>query len=874
MKDRQPVTHFLKNYEPPHYLVANTKMLVQLYEEGARITTTLNMHRNPLLVGAAPLVLDGAALKLEHIVLNGRDLSATEYSINDSALTIDGVPDVFELTTTTWILPQENTCLEGLYRSSKLFCTQCEAEGFRRITYYPDRPDVMACFTVTIEAEKSQYPVLLSNGNPEASGNTRAGRHWVTWSDPYPKPSYLFALVAGDLRWVEDHFTTASGRNVTLRIYVESQNLAKCDHAMASLKRSMRWDEEAYGREYDLERFNIVAVSDFNMGAMENKGLNIFNASCVLANPQTATDAAFERIESIVAHEYFHNWSGNRVTCRDWFQLSLKEGFTVFRDSAYTANRYGQAVKRIDDATVMRTQQFAEDAGPMAHPIRPDSYMEISNFYTLTVYEKGAEVVGMLHRLLGAETFRKATDLYFEKYDGQAVTTEDFVACMEAVSGRDLTQFKLWYSQAGTPQLEIEDRYNAKKRTYTLTVRQYTPPTRGQSDKAALHIPLEIALFYPDGTFCALEKPVLEICAKSETHVFSNVEHKPIPSLLRHFSAPVKVSYPYTRQQLSFLMCRDTDGFSRWDAGQTLAIDVLMEQIQAVSAGRVVQPDPEYVKAWCDLFADPQKDAGLQARLIQVPSVAMLVERLDCIDIDAVLAAREQTLTALAAAASGKLWQWYQVLMADEKAAPEDMSPIAMGRRALKNQCLAMLAFCDDSRALRAATWQQDNARLMTEEQGALAALLQSHDRDCTAEGLDSFFRRWQKDALVMESWFSLQAGSQRYTGIEHIRGLTRHPLFSERNPNKVRCVVSTFASQNWRGFHAADGSGYEFLQQWILRMNRLNPQIAARLVTPLTRWRKFVPTRAAMMQEVLQQLIREKDLSKDVYEVVFKSLE
>jgi len=673
---------------------------------------------------------------------------------------------------------------------------------------------------------------------------------------------------------VEDCFTTASGRQVTLRIYVEPGNLDKCAHAMASLQRAMRWDEVAFGREYDLDRFNIVAVSDFNMGAMENKGLNIFNASCVLASPRTATDAAFERIESIVAHEYFHNWSGNRVTCRDWFQLSLKEGFTVFRDAAYTAERYGAAVKRIDDATVMRTQQFTEDAGPMAHPIRPDSYMEISNFYTLTVYEKGAEVVGMLHRLLGADMFRRGTDLYFQRHDGQAVTTDDFVACMEAVSGRDLRQFRLWYSQAGTPHLRIDDDYDAVRQTYTLKVRQHTPPTRGQKEKAPLHVPLEIALFNPDGGMVRLESPVLEVREASQSWEFSGLKARPVPSLLRHFSAPVKVSYPYSREQLAFLMRQDTDGFSRWDAAQALAIDVLNEQIQARVAGRPAPVDPDYVQTWLGLFEESRSDSGLLARLVQIPSVALLVERLEVIPIDAVLAARDATLATLVDAARDRLWQRYEQLMDAERAQPEDLSPAAMGRRALKNQCLSLLAHGDDGRALNAAVGQQQAATLMTEEQGALTALLQSQDGERVAASLDLFFRRWQKDALVMESWFSLQAGSQRHTGIGHIRGLTRHPLFSERNPNKVRAVVSTFANLNWKGFHAIDGSGYGFLLEWVRIMNRLNPQIAARLITPLTRWRRFEAPRKTLMEEVLRTLLKEKDLSRDVYEVVFKSLD
>jgi aminopeptidase N len=874
LKDHQPVTHYLKNYEPPSFEVDETILLVQLYEEGARITSTLHLRRREGTDPRQPVVLDGVDLVLENIRLNGRLLAAEEYHLSETALLIHGVPDAFELITTTWIKPQENTCLEGLYRSSSLFCTQCEAEGFRRITYYPDRPDVMARFRVTLVADRERYPVLLSNGNPLAEGDTAGGRHWVTWEDPFPKPAYLFALVAGKLEWLEDSYTTASGREVLLRIYVEEGNLSRCDHAMASLKRSMRWDEEVYGREYDLDRFNIVAVSDFNMGAMENKGLNIFNASCVLANPKTATDQAFQRIEAIVAHEYFHNWSGNRVTCRDWFQLSLKEGFTVFRDAAYTADRYGHAVKRIDDATLMRTQQFAEDAGPMAHPIRPDSYMEISNFYTLTIYEKGAEVVGMLHRLLGAKTFRQGSDLYFSRHDGQAVTTEDFVACMEDASGRDLGQFRNWYRQAGTPRLELAGAYDTDRQRFTLNVKQSTPPTRGQPIKVPLHIPLEVALFDGQGRLMAETHQVLEVRESESSFEFERVSARPVISLLRHFSAPVKVHYPYTRQELCLLMEHDTDGFSRWDAGQTLALELLMEQIARVGKGLSVELDSTFAMTWCGLLENRSLDRGLLARLIQIPSLALLAERLESIPVDAMLEAREAFVTLLTRQAMPHLWALYQRLLSEEITNPEDLSPAAMGRRALKNQCLSLLCGIDHPEALQAAFEQQRRAVLMTEEQGGLSALLQSQDRPQTVAALAAFEQRWLDDPLVMESWFSLQAASQRFSGLEHIQSLTQHARFSERNPNKVRAVIATFAAQNWKAFHNRDGSGYAFLQDWILRLNRLNPQIASRLVTPLTRWRKYTPERSTLMQAVLQRLMKEKDLSSDVYELVFKSLE
>ncbi len=878
MKEHQALVHKLSDYQPPAFLVPEIELLFQLYDDGARVTSTLQVRRNPEALSSQRLELNGQDVRLEHVRLNGRELQPSEYQVDDEYLVIDGVPEAFELNVSTWIKPQENTCLEGLYRSGGLFCTQCEAEGFRRITYFPDRPDVLSKFTTTIEAEQTAYPVLLGNGNPVAEGATGSDRHWARWEDPFPKPCYLFALVAGDLVWQEDHFETRSGRSVQLRIYVEPQNREKCDHAMASLKRSMRWDEEVYGREYDLDIFNIVAVDDFNMGAMENKGLNIFNSACVLANPRTATDAAYERIEAIVAHEYFHNWSGNRVTCRDWFQLSLKEGFTVFRDASYTADRYGAAVKRIDDATLMRTAQFAEDAGPMAHPVRPDTYMEISNFYTLTVYEKGAEVVGMIHRLLGAETFRKGSDLYFERFDGQAVTTDDFVDCMEQVSGRDLTQFKRWYSQAGTPRLKVRDEWDAGAGTYQMHFSQHLSPSPGQTEKLPQVIPVEFALFGEDGQALPLKSTLLELDGESRTLRFEGLQGRPVPSLLRDFSAPVKLDYPYTREQLAFLMQNDTDGFARWDATQNLLTRHILCAVELRQAGKAddVSAREALVSAWgraLESVAQGQGEHGLTARLIQVPGMAWLSGQYEQVPLDELLAAREETLKTLVTGHADLLWEVRQTLHTQELENPDDLSPAAIGRRALKNQCLALLAGANDWRALEAASEQQMQARLMTEELAGLSAILRSQDSTRADEAVALFESRWQTDSLVMESWFSVQAGSESFGDLARIAVLLKHPLFSERNPNKVRSVIGAFANQNWKHFHAGDGSGYAFLREWVGRLNALNPQIASRLVTPLTRWRKYPGPRGAQMKQHLESLIREGGLSPDVYEVVSKSL-
>ncbi|MBP7824263.1 MAG: aminopeptidase N, partial [Pseudomonas sp.] len=627
MRTEQPKMIYLKDYQVPDYLIDETHLTFELFEDHTLVHAQLMMRRNPEAgAGLPPLVLDGQQLELLELKLDDRVLSAADYQLSDSHLTLQPTQEQFVIDSTVRIHPESNTALEGLYKSGSMFCTQCEAEGFRKITYYLDRPDVMSKFTTTLSAEQHRYPVLLSNGNPIASGSEEGGRHWATWEDPFKKPAYLFALVAGDLWCVEDSFTTMSGREVALRIYVEPENIDKCQHAMDSLKKSMKWDEEVYGREYDLDIFMIVAVNDFNMGAMENKGLNIFNSSCVLARAETATDAAHQRVEAVVAHEYFHNWSGNRVTCRDWFQLSLKEGFTVFRDAEFSADMHSRTVKRIEDVAYLRTHQFAEDAGPMAHPVRPDAYMEISNFYTLTIYEKGAEVLRMIHTLLGAELFRKGSDLYFARHDGQAVTCDDFVKAMEDASGQDLTQFKRWYSQAGTPRLDVSESYDAAANTYRLQLRQSCPATPGQAEKLPFVIPLELALLDAQGRELPLQlvgedKPVgtsrvLQVTQAEQAFTFVNIAEQPLPSLLRGFSAPVKLSFPYSRDQLMFLMQHDSDGFNRWEAGQQLAVQVLQELIGQHQRGEPLALDPRLVAALRSVLENDSLDQAMVAEML------------------------------------------------------------------------------------------------------------------------------------------------------------------------------------------------------------------------------------------------------------------
>ncbi|HKK56445.1 aminopeptidase N [Marinobacter sp.] len=878
MRTSQPQTIYLKDYKVPAFVVDHVDLRFELFEDGARVHSLLSVRRNPESETAdRNLELDGDSLTLESIQLDGKTLAPGDYDIRGEKLVVSAVPDSFELAVVTWLEPHKNTRLEGLYKSSGMFCTQCEAQGFRCITYFPDRPDVMARFRTRVEADKTACPVLLSNGNDVEKGDLENGRHFVTWEDPFPKPCYLFALVAGDLAEKRDSFRTMSGRDIDLRMYIEPRNAEKCDHALDSLKRAMRWDEEVYGREYDLDIFMIVAVDDFNMGAMENKGLNIFNSSCVLASQETATDMAFLRIESIVAHEYFHNWSGNRVTCRDWFQLSLKEGFTVFRDSQFSSDMGSPTVKRIEDASMLRTAQFAEDAGPMAHPVRPESYMEITNFYTLTVYEKGCEVVGMIRTLLGEAMFRKGSDLYFERHDGQAVTTDDFVRAMEDVSGRDLAQFRLWYEQAGTPELTIADHFDQDSGVYRLSVAQSIPDTPGQTNKKPQHIPFALGLLGSDGEPLPLRmsadeqdaptERVLELTRSEHSFEFHGLAERPVPSLLRHFSAPVRVYYPWTREQLTFLMSHDVDGFNRWDAGQRLAVDVISA---LVTKGEREPVDPGLIKAYRGLLADDSIDQALVAKMLQLPSEAYLIELSDKPEVQVIHRARERVLGCLVRELRDDLLACYHrnTLAGDYQVTPE-----AVARRSLRNTALAWLLHVDDDEARSLALAQYADADNMTDRLGALRSLVGSGFGDDREAMLADFYQRFRQDPQVVEQWFSVQAAGSRTGSLSQIRELMQHPAFDWKNPNKIRSVIGAFAGQNLPAFHAEDGSGYRFLADQVCRLDDLNPQIAARLVSPLTRWRKFAPVHGEQMQAALETVRDKQGLSRDVYEVVHKSL-
>jgi aminopeptidase N len=901
LKEAQPPAIRRGDYRPPDFLIEHTDLVFELEDGATRVTATLALRRNPAVANdGAALVLDGQQLELLEVLLDDEPLSGNRYSVDADHLTIADVPDAFSLRTVTRIHPEANTALEGLYRSGGMYCTQCEAEGFRRITYYLDRPDVMARFRTTLVGDGERLPVMLSNGNEVARERLPDGRTRVVWEDPFPKPSYLFALVAGRLEHIEDRFTTMSGREVRLRIYTEPHNVDKVDYAMDALKRAMRWDEEVYGREYDLDIFMIVAVDDFNMGAMENKGLNVFNTSCVLASPRTTTDAGFQRVEAVVAHEYFHNWSGNRVTCRDWFQLSLKEGFTVLRDSQFSADQNSSTIKRIEDANLLRTLQFAEDGGPMAHPVRPDSYIEISNFYTLTVYEKGAAVVGMIRTLLGPERFRAGSDLYFERHDGEAATCDDFVDAMETASGIDLTQFRHWYSQAGTPRLTVTEYWDATRARYELEIAQQCPATPGQPVKAPFHMPVAIGLLAEDGReMCGragdaagfevrlasggdVENPagdgtlVLHLREPRQRFVFEGVTLRPRLSFLRDFSAPVKVSLPRAREDLAFLMVHDTDGFARWDAAQAFYTAVLLDQVAAPETPL----DPVLVEAVAALLAeaeaapdDGEAKALLTAMLV-LPSEDYLGQQMDIVDVDGIHRARESVRSALAQRFAAR---WAAIHDANGSADAYRPDAVGFARRGLRALALQQLMQGRGGEAVPRAVAQYEGADNMTDRLAALRALVWSDHAAAGPEAerlLAAFLAEFRDEALVVDQWFTTQALATGPGTLDRVRALCEHDAFDARNPNKIRALVGAFCSQNPVCFHAGDGSGYGFLADWVLRLDESNPQMAARLLTPLTRWQRYDASRREAMRGALQRILDEGAKSPDVFEVVSKSLQ
>jgi len=869
----------LEDYRPPEFLIDRVDLSFDLDPDLTRVEAELAMRRNPAATrGDGSLTLHGEQLELEQVAIDGHPLTPAEYHADGESLRLRRVPDRFRLGTRVHIHPALNTALEGLYQSGDLLCTQCEAEGFRRITYFLDRPDVMARYGVTLVGDRARFPVLLSNGNRVEERSLPDGRHLVRWEDPFPKPSYLFALIAGDLAAVEDSFTTASGRRVELRIYVEPHNLDKCGHAMASLKQAMAWDEERFGREYDLDCFMIVAVSHFNMGAMENKGLNVFNDKFVLARPDTATDQDFLGIQGVIAHEYFHNWTGNRITCRDWFQLSLKEGFTVYRDQEFSADLGARGVKRIHDVRMLRAHQFAEDAGPMAHPVRPDSYIEINNFYTATVYEKGAELVRMQATLLGPDLFRRATDLYFDRHDGQAVTTDDFVTCMEDASGRDLTQFRRWYAQAGTPELRVVGDWEPELGTYTLRVSQSTPPTPGQPNKGPLHIPLAVGLLDASGQDLPLRiegeaddgavtgTRLLELRAAEERFRFVRLRERPVPSLLRGFSAPVKLRFDYSDGDLQFLMAHDSDGFSRWDAAQTLMQRLLLRLVEVPD-----EPIPEsFLKAFRRALLDDSGDAALRAEVLTLPSETYLADQMAVVDVDGIHRARQQLRRRVGEALHPDL---LRIFDASQESGPYAFGPGGVARRSLKNLALSYLMAGTSPGARERCQGQFEAAHNMTDQTAALWLLVDRGGPEAES-ALEAFYGRWKGEPLVIDKWFSLQATSHRADALARVQALLGHPDFSLRNPNRVRSLIGAFVIGNPVRFHGADGAGYRFLADRVLELDPLNPQIASRLLRGLIRWRRFDAGRQALMRAELERVLGSESLSRDSYEVASKALE
>ncbi len=874
------------DYCPPTFLVDTLELTIALDPASTRVTASLAFRRNPAAHAAdraAPLALDGEEQRDVAVALDGEPLASERYTLTASTLTITDPPQSGTLTVSATVSPAANTALEGLYISSGVFCTQCEPEGFRRIAYFPDRPDVLSAYTVTLVADKSRCPVLLSNGNRIAAGDLEGNRHFATWRDPFPKPTYLFALVAGNLAALTDTFTTRSGRDVALAIYSTPANLARCTHAMTSLKRAMRWDEERFGLEYDLDTFMIFCADDFNPGAMENKGLNIFNSKLVLADAATATDDDFLAIEGVIGHEYFHNWTGNRVTCRDWFQLSLKEGLTVFRDQEFSADMGSRAVERIGEVRFLRSRQFAEDAGPMAHPVRPDEYVEINNFYTTTVYEKGAEVIRMQHTLLGETRFRRGIDLYFARHDGQAVTCDDFVQAMEdaarADGGPDLAQFRRWYAQAGTPVVRTCGAYDAAAKTYTLDVEQHTPATSGQPHKTALHIPLAVGLVGPDGRDLPLALDgerrdvattrVLDVTQSRQSFTFVGVGVKPVPSLLRGFSAPVKVEFDYDDDALALLAAHDSDSVNRWDAAQRSYVRAILAQAERHTRGEPLELSPALARIATALLADRETDPALIAMALSAPDLDYLAECVTTIDVDALVAARRFVLRELARAVAPRLVEARKANRVTETYAPVQAQ---IGCRMLANVALRLLGALDDSQGRAAAVAQYEAADNMTDAIGALAAVNDS----AAPERVRLFARfeaKWRHDPLVLDKWFMLQAMSQRSDTLARVRSLTVHPGFNARNPNRVRSLVGAFALRNWSAFHAADGAGYAFVAEQTIALDRLNPHIASMLAGAFNLWHRFLPARRDAQQSALQRIAAAPNLSPDVREIVAKAL-
>ncbi|EGU4189017.1 aminopeptidase N [Vibrio parahaemolyticus] len=863
-----PQAKYRKDYQAPSHTITEIDLTFDLYDNDTIVTALSKVVQKG---ESTTLELDGEGLELRSVKVNGEDWA--HHEVKEASLVLSDLPAEFELEIITKIDPEANTALEGLYKSGGAFCTQCEAEGFRRITYYLDRPDVLAKYTTKVIADKAIYPYLLSNGNRIAQGEAENGRHWVQWQDPHPKPAYLFALVAGDFDVLRDKYTTMSGRNVDLEIFVDKGNLDRAGHAMTSLINSMKWDEERFGLEYDLDIYMIVAVDFFNMGAMENKGLNIFNSKFVLANDQTATDRDYLGIEAVIGHEYFHNWTGNRVTCRDWFQLSLKEGLTVFRDQEFSSDLGSRAVNRIDNVRIIRGPQFAEDASPMSHPIRPDKVIEMNNFYTLTVYEKGSEVIRMYHTLLGEEGFQKGMKLYFERHDGTAATCEDFVSAMEDATGVDLKQFRLWYSQSGTPTLRVNSEYNAEAKTYALTVEQFTEATQDQAEKQALHIPFDIELYDSKGQVIPLiingesVHNVLDIKQDKQTFVFENVVEQPVPSLLREFSAPVKLEYDYSDAELIFLMKHATNDFARWDASQMLLAKYIRQNVTNVQTGSEVQLSEDLIDAFRGVLLDENLEPAFIAQVFSLPSINEITGWYKQIDVDAVDTVLNSITVSLSAALEDELSATYHTL----KQAEYTIDHAAIGKRALRNQCLQFLAHTDKGNTLVKA--QYEAANNMTDTIAAMSAA-NSAQLECREELMADYSDKWKHDGLVMDKWFALQGTNPAEDALEKVKATMNHEAFSLKNPNRTRSLIGSFLAANPVRFHDKSGSGYQFAGDILRQLNDSNPQVASRMIDPLLKFRKYDEARQAMIRAELEKLKTMDNLAKDLFEKVTKALD
>ncbi len=878
---KNPEIKFLKDYTAPDYSVENLNLNVEIFNDHAIVRSEIVINCNSGLK-FRDLMLDGKNLELLSLAIDESILSEDKYKCENETLTLFDLPEYFTLSVTTKIDPFNNKSLEGLYKSGNMLLTQCEAEGFRRITYFPDRPDVMTRYTCTIVADKSKYPVILANGNLINKGDLDNGRHFAIWEDPYRKPCYLFAMVAGDLALLKGSFKTSSGRKVSIEFFVEEENRDKCAHAIESLRKSMKWDEEVFGLEYDLDTYMVVATNDFNAGAMENKGLNIFNAKYVLARPESATDTDFQQIEGVIGHEYFHNWTGNRVTLNSWFQLSLKEGLTVFRDQEFSSDMGSRAIKRISDVRGLRAGQFPEDAGPMAHPIRPESYIEMNNFYTATVYNKGAEVIRMIHTLIGSTGFRKGMDLYFKEHDGSAVTTEDFISAMETAGEKDLSQFRLWYSQAGTPVIIIERDYNQQARTYTLKVDQLVPDTPGQADKKPMHIPMRMALLDQDGNEIPLvikyestiesgqKERVINLKKKSEIFIFTDIETEPVPSLFRGFSAPVTLKAGYSDSELIFLMANDNDSFNRWDASQQLFTKAVKSLVEDVQNNKALVLDPALVSAFKKTLTNKDLDKALIAQALSIPTETELGDNMERIDVDAIHTARQFVIQTIAE----KLQMEFMEILEDNRDnGSYSIDSESIARRKLKNLVLFYISKgMETPRAAEFVSEEFNKASNMTDEIAALT-ILSDIDSPFRDKALADFYDKWNKETLVLDKWFVVQATANLPNTLEIVQELTSHPDFSIENPNKVRSLIGAFCQANPWSFNRIDGKGYTFLADNVIRLDAINPSIAARMVSAFNKWKKLDGKRRSLVKTELERILKQENLSKGVFEIVSKAL-